>query len=291
MIRLGLRNAAKHEIVADYARREQISKIVTFSPPRFRLGLDPGCPWEQVDWDEVIMYRTFYRLLQEIDSTTLLVINECLRTPNRAELTYNCLRNYLTRTEHQIVFNCFPAIESPNDFMILADLDTRSRWRRSKLSEAGEMFDVEFADVAPAVTAIEIETDAKTRAQYAKKKRSLIDGIGSKDPHTIPRQLHLLAGKHKAREAGDRGGLWVGRNARLKVDEFATYGEATEPRQVLEFCHSYREWSDYLTASGALEVPALVSDLKVDRWYLERFQTWTEMQRDAYAAIRDHLSS
>jgi hypothetical protein len=77
----------------------------------------------------------------------------------------------------------------------------------------------------------------------------------------------------------------------MPVAGLVTYEAAGEPRQVFEFCHSYLEWSDYLTASEAPEVPALVSDLKVDDWYFSRAQRWTEMQHDAIAAIRDHVGS
>lgn len=291
MIFIGHGNDAKSQAVRDYVAGNDVSNVVVFHPQRHPLDLEVPVPSERVEWDDIIRYVHFYRLLQEITPRTLLVFNEVLRTSERSCLHYNCLRNYLTRTDHKLIFQRFPALESKTDFMTLVDLDTRSRWRRSALDDVGEELLVEVVDVAPALTAIDVETDAKTRDNYARTKRALIDGIGSKDPHTIPRQLHLLAGKHKASVAGALGGLWVGRNARLKVDRFATYSDAEEPRQVLEFCHSYREWSDYLTASGALEVPALVSDLKVDRWYLDRFQQWTEMQRDAIAAIREHVGS
>lgn len=291
MIALGLTVAEKAERVASRVGRGGISKIVVFYPSRHPLPLELEVPTEHVEWEDVIRYVFFYRLLQEIDGSTLIVVNECLRTPERSSLHYNCLRNYLTRTTHQLVFSRFPCLESPEDFMVLVDLDTRSRWRRSPLSQVGEPLQVEARDVAPELSPIEAVTDAKARELYSKTKRELIDGIGARDPHTIPRQLHLMAGKHKAAVASARGGLWVGRNARLKVPGLVSYDDAREPRQVLEFCHSFRDWSDYLTASGARDVPAMVSDLKVDRWYFERAKRWTEMQHDAHAAIRDHVGT
>jgi len=289
MIHIGLSAPEKLQRVREYVAAERPSRVVEMSPPRFAMDISGlGCPAEHVDWDELIEYRTFYRLLREVDHSTLLVINECLRTTNRADLTYNCIRNYLTRTERQLVFNRFPALESPDDSMILVDLDTRSRWRRSKLADVGEPIRVEVSSAAPSLLPLDVPTDSKTRAFYGKRKRALIDGIGAKDPHTIPRQPHLLAGKHKEVVALERGGLWVGRNDRLKIPGFATYQEAAEPRQVLEFCHSYRDWSDYLTAGEVSELPVLVSDLRVDHWYLERYQQWTEMQRNACSALQQH---
>jgi len=291
VIHLGLGGEEKRERISERVRSGDVDRVVVVYPRRHPLDLEFSVPVEYVEWDDVIRYVFFYRLLQEITPRTLLVLNEPLRSAERSCLHYNCLRNYLTRTEQQIVFSRFPALESPEDFMILVDLDTRSRWRRSRLSDLGEQLRVEAADVAPTMFRIDVVTDAKTRAQYEAEKRRIIDNIGAKDPHTIPRQLHLVGGKQKADVARAHGGLWVGRNARLKVPGFATYEQALEPRQVLEFCHSFRDWADYLTASGATEVTSLVSDLKVDAWYFERAQRWSEMQHDAHAAIRHHVGS
>jgi hypothetical protein len=291
LIHIGLSTAEKARRVSDYVVRCGAEKVVVFYPKRHPLQLELDVPTEHIEWDDVIRYVFFYRLLQEVNQRTLLVFNEILRTPERSCLTYNCLRNYLTRTEQQLVFSRFPCLESPDDFMVLVDLDTRSRWRRSRLGDVSDPINVDIVEVAPALVRSVVPTDTATRDIYARTKRKLIDGIGTKDPHTIPRQLHMLSGKHKASMAAERGGLWVGRNARLKVPGLATYDDAREPRQVLEFCHSFRDWSDYLTASGALELSSLVSDLKVDQWYFERFQRWTEMQRNACAAIRNHIGT
>ena len=291
MIHIGLSPTEKVMRLVNRVARCDIEKVVVFYPKRHPLPLELNVPIEHVEWDDVIRYVFFYRLLQEVNPRTLIVFNEILRTPERSCLHYNCLRNYLTRTEQQLVFSRFPCLESPDDFMILVDLDTRSRWRRSRLTDMGEPVNVELSETKPALIAVRVPTDKDTRERYVRTKRKLIDGIGAKDPNTIPRQLHLLSGKHKAAAAIERGGLWVGRNTRLKVPGLATYDDASEQRQVLEFCHSFRDWSDYLIASEATELTAFVSDLKVDGWYFERFQRWSEMQRDAYAAIRKHNGS
>lgn len=289
MIHIGLPAESKPKVVQSYVQEHGISAIVVFGPKRFHQDIGVEC--EYVEWNDIIKYKYFYRLLQEIDSSTLLVLNECLRTTNRSDLSYNCLRNYLTRTRHQLVFSRFPCLESAQDFMTLVDFDTQSKWRRSSLNEVTEGLNISAIDRAPTIERIDVSTDKKTRERYAAKKRALIDGIGAKDPHTIPRNLHLLAGKHKEAAAKGVGGSWVGRNKRLKVPGLATYKEASDPRQVIEFCHSYREWMDYLTASEASRVPALVSDLRVDEWYFERFTQWTRTQRNAIADIRQHIST
>ena len=61
-------------------------------------------PIRQIEYNEVIMYRTFYPLLEEIGPDHLLVVNEFMRTRNRNDLTYNCLRHYLNQCGHTMVF-------------------------------------------------------------------------------------------------------------------------------------------------------------------------------------------
>lgn len=283
-------NDEKRGAVAAYAREHGITKIVAFAPPRFRVDFDGA---EHVTWDEIIMYRFFYRLLQEIDGSTLLVINECLRSQERSLLHYNCLRNYLRKTQHQLIFQALPVIASPDDFMILVDLDTRDRWRRAKLADVDPSdLRVTVAGKAPVWGRVDVETSPKTRATYAAQKRALIDGIGLRDPHTIPRTLHLLAGAEKGEVARGIGGQWVGRNARIKRIGLVAYSDAgPEHRSVFEFCHSYQELADWVSVARPIVVPAMVSDLRVDGWYFKRAVEWSRMVDDACSAIRDRLRS
>ena len=59
---------------------------------------------EFIEWADIIEYRYYYRLLQEIGSKTLVVVNECLRTQARHDLTYNCMRLFLNQTDHRLIF-------------------------------------------------------------------------------------------------------------------------------------------------------------------------------------------
>lgn len=287
MIRIGYDNAEKVAAVARYVGANPVRSVVVFGPERFRLELgDAGAPVEHIEWVEIIMYRSYYRLLREIDNDTLVVINEPLRTQNRYDLTYNCLRNFLQQTKRQIVFSRFPLIDTFDDFMVLVDLDTRSLWKRESFRpEMRQELDIDVVERAPELAKIDVPTDGKTRAKYAKDKRALIDGIGLKDPHTIPRNLLLIGGEAKVTRAPS-GGL-VGRNNRFKLPQLVTY-EAVgrgDGETVFEFCHRFIDWADFLTASGRSKVSALVTDLKVDAWYFERFSAWGGRLRDAYAAI------
>ncbi len=288
VIRLGYDDDAKSACVSRYVETHGIRRVVALGPARFRLPLAQvfDVSVEHVEWAEIILYRFYYRLLRETDGATLLVLNEPLRTQNRHDLTYNCLRNFLQQTKHQIVFSRFPQIDTFDDFMVLVDLETRSRWRREPFRREmlGEL-DLEMVVQEPSLRAIEVETDGATKASYTREKRKLIDGIGSSDPHTIPRRLHLHAGKAKL-SAVEPGRRYVGRNNRFKLENLATYEDAGPgDRDVFEFCHRFLDWSDFLVATGATKLDALVTDLKVDRWYFERFTQWAERIRDGYAAL------
>ena len=70
--------------------------------------------------------------------------------------------------------------------------------------------------IAIEIAGVAVETNAKLRMAYAQNKRKLIDRIGLKDPHTIPRNLYLMSGKAKLSHVmGERN--YIGRNNRFKL--------------------------------------------------------------------------
>lgn len=285
MICLGQTDAEKESIVAQYRAQHSIEKVFVISPQKFGTFTAEGA--EFVEYDLVIKYKVFYRLLQEIDGKTLIVVNECLRTQNRHELAYNCIRQYLNQTPHSIVFQYLPIIDSLQDFMTLVDFSTQSRWKRDQFSPAVlDGVEMRVREVTPVFAAIPIQTSKAMRLQYEKEKRKLIDGIGLKDPHTIPRNLYLVGGKAKA-AAVENGRRYLGRNTRLKIPNLVTYREEQYEgdHTVLEFCHNMIDFADFLALSRQQRVEVMVADLKVDRWYFDRFTAWAERIQDAYATI------
>lgn len=287
MIRLGLTAEQKDAEVLRYCRAHNIQKVFLISPQKFTFP----CSFENtevIEWDEVIQYTFYYRLLQEIHGQTLIIVNECLRTQNRYDLTYNCIRNYLNQTKHQLVFQHLPLIDALDDFMILFDFDTRSRWKREKwnpslLSES----DIATVSMPVTFTPIEIQTDDATKAAYRKEKEKLIANIGLKDPHTIPRNLYLMSGKAKV-AAVQEGQWYIGRNNRFKMPTLQTYKEDVyqhDPYVVFEFCHNFIDFADFLTLSQQSRCEVLVADLKVDAWYLDRYQQWARRIADAYSIL------
>ena len=98
MICLGVGAAEKPALVERYCRGRGINRVVVVTPTK-------RFPWhgestEVVDFADTIKYVVFYRLLQEVDKNTLIVLNECLRTQDR---WHSQFRNRLQKEKWRIV--------------------------------------------------------------------------------------------------------------------------------------------------------------------------------------------
>jgi len=289
MIFIGLDDNQKRIEVERYQASHDIHKVVVISADEFPL---PIADTDQVTYSDVIMYVTFYRLLQEINSHTLIVINECLRTQNRYDLSYNCIRNYLNQTPHQLIFQQLPLIDTAEDFMILFDFDTRSRWKRQPFDSALIKANAEVVVSPLPVTfkQISVPTSAPTKQKYQAEKAKLFAALGAKDPHTLPRNLYLIGGKDKqafinAQAQPDLFNLsapsanYVARNQRLggNVVTFDQAKAEDAPYTIVELPHRFIDFSDFIKRTGQASHSVLVADLKVDAWYFSRYQAWGEL--------------
>lgn len=294
MIYLGpFRDNEKRELIAGYVSAHGLRHVKVISADQWTLPV-PGS--DQVPYSQVIMYRTFYRLLQEITDDTLLVLHECLRTQNRYDLAYNCIRNYLTRTTHQIIFSRLPQIDTAEDFMILFDWDTRSRWKRNAFDPdlVRRESQVIVRPLPVSFTRIDVPTRTRTRERYAAERERLFRELGARDPHTIPRNLHLLGGPDKQAWIDsqalplltDGRKKYVGRNSRLRG--VIPYKDARpgSTYTCVELPHRFIDFADFLCRTGQVEVPVLVADLKVDHWYFDRYTAWARRLHDTYAALQ-----
>ena len=296
-----LDDAAKAAVVAAFCKAHAIRKVYVLSPTRFRPSFaaehmtDPPTQGDgrnglYVDWPDLILYRYYYKLLQEVDGSTLVVVNECLRTQNRNDLTYNCIRNYLNQTPHVLVFQHLPIIDTIEDFMVLFDFATRSRWKREPFRPdlLGET-KIHVACAPLAIAPVRVPVDDKTRVAYAKEKAALlaaVRGDPDKDPHQIPRNLLLVSGKAKLAHV-DPARRYVGRNNRFRLPNLETYRDVAGQgeRVALELPHNFIDMADFLTATRQPRVEAIVADTKAEDWYLRRFQDWTQRVNDAQAAL------
>lgn len=305
MIHIGLDDEQKTNTVRRYCTDHGTAHVVTISPEK--------CPWpcpehDNVTYEQAIMYVTFYRLLQEIDNDTLVVLNECLRTQNRYDLTYNCIRHYLAQTRRQIVFQHLPQIDERDDFMILFDFDTQSRWkqRRFDLNLVLDNASIVVSDSCGFVSfnPVPVRTPDATKRRYQVEKERRFRELGARDPHTLPRNLYLIGGKDKKQYIKDRqntGQLsflpdtgdccsYVARNKRLQMDGVATYrdlGAGDAPFAVLEFPHRFIEFGDFMRQTRQHQFDVLVADLPVDKWYFDRYSQWGDRINETCASLRE----
>ena len=273
MIRLGYTNEQKIQEIEEYRKKNpEVTTIVVFSPKMFTL---PG-EYEQYEYADIIMYRVFYPLLERIDNSFLIVVNECLRTKNRSDLTYNCLHHYLNQTKHHMIFEYYPYIESPDEFMILADKEAPGRYK-------GRGYDPAFLkemDVAgirrePVLKFECVSTDEKIKEAYEIEKNRLFDTLGNKDPNTIPRALHLWCGKYKPVSPDKK---YLARNKRLNRKNVVTYADSTTAEHRISLDIPYRriDLNDFLKRVGENVLTFEHTDLSVDMYYKNELEKWNE---------------
>lgn len=300
-IYLGYSDADKRCIIAEYQAAHGIRKTVVISHEHYPLPIPET---DQITYADVIRYVVFYRLLQEIDTQTLIVINECLRTQNRYDLTYNCIRNYLNQTSHVLVFQMLPQIDMAEDFMILFDFATGSRWKRQHFDASLILDNAELHIRAwpVAFEAIPVPTSAATKCKYAETREAAFAELGARDPHILPRQLYLIGGKDKLAYISNHGqqqptlfgdqpemAQWyVARNKRMGHERIVTYDHVQPGTAytVVELPHRFIDYSDFVCQTGQACSRVLVTDLKVDHWYYDRYTAWGNRIHETYASLR-----
>jgi len=283
MIYLG--NINKEEIIHKYIKKNSIKKVFILSPDKFYFDIDLNNV-EFIEWKNIIMYKFFYRLLQEIDKNTLIVINECLRKQNRYDLTYNCIRHFLNQTNHQIIFQYIPIISNINDLFILFDFDTKTKWKGQIDINLLKNCTIIKNEIKIKINEIKIKTDELFKNKYEKQKNKLINNIGLKDPDTIPRNLYLMSGKYKVSYVIPNK-YYIGRNNRFKLDNFFTFKEIKYDKKyiIFELCHNFLNFIDFVSLSKQNVFDILIADVKVDRWYLERYNNWIRELEYVYSII------
>lgn len=281
MIRIGLSYEKKQQVIEQYLSLHGIQKIKIFYPEKFPLPFQQA---EHVESADIIMYKVFYRLLEEIGNDTLLVFNECLRTQKRSDLTYNCAHHYCNQTEHKIIFEHFPFIEDRQDFMILLDLQNKGRYKgKSFFWDFLRDEDVQVEPVRLSLSAISVPITDNQRQQYERKKQQLFSDLRTGDPDTIPRNLHVLAGNFK-KQAIDPSLRYIARNERFKLPEVVTYKKAEVGDYIIiDFPHRCIDFNDFLKKSNITDIRYITTNLKVDWYYEDKLRAWIERLGEFYA--------
>jgi len=285
MIRVGLSQREKQKVIDEYLFGKYIKKIFCFYFKNFPVKYKIDCEIEYIEYSDIEMYKFFYRLLEEIGSDSLIIIDGCMRTQNRSELIYNCAHHYLNQTLHKIVFEHFPIIETKDDFMILLDFENKGKYK-------GKLFDYLFLQqedilIKPHKVRMElspVEVTDSEKSRYEAKKESLFDNLGSKDPDTVPRMLQLFAGDIKKKAVkSDR--LYVARNKRFKMDNVLSYDDikAKDNCTVIDTHYRRLNMNDFLKTTGMTTVKYLCTTLSIDNVIINEFSEWKARLDAIYA--------
>lgn len=293
MIGIGYNDASKlYWIKKACTEHKEIQNVVIFSPPQFSLGAqaveeDTGCKCTEYTYADIIMYRVFYPLLEVIDDSYLIVVNECMRTQNRNDLTYNCLNHYLNQTCHRMIFEYFPMVDRIEDVLILLDREHPNRYKgrgydHDMLSEA----DLKVAPHRYMLRQIAVALPDRAAEKYEAEKDKLFDALGNGDPDNVPRRLHVWCGRYKRVYVDEHPDVqFVARNARFARPNVATYANATDGRArvLLDIPHRQMILNDYLKRTDISELAFVTTGLSVDRYYYDRTREWINTLEGWYA--------
>ena len=287
MIRIGLSEREKTHTIKSYLRAHDIQKIFCFYYKKYKpaFSSEDFPEIEYIEYSDIIMYKYFYRLLEEIGESSLVVINECLRTQKRSDLTYNCAHHYLGQTPHKIIFEFFPFIEKKEDIMILLDMEHKGKYKGKGFAYSF-LKDEDFAvkpfrlkiDTIPTVV-----SDADKTA-YEKRKEFLFDNIGSKDPDTIPRDLQLFVGSFKKPHILPEK-RYVARNSRFKMGNVYPYDKVVGVDKYVIIDPHYRRlnFNDFIKTSKNGFLQYLCTPLPIDKVMLEESTAWKARLDAVYA--------
>lgn len=285
MIRIGLSQREKQREITEYINNHDIKKIFCFYFKKFPVKYKVSCEIEYIEYADIEMYKFFYRLLEEIGNNSLIVMDGCMRTQNRSELIYNCAHHYLNQTPHHIIFEFFPIIDTKDDFMILLDFENKGKYK-GKSFDYSYLYDedIKMKPFKVKMDLISVSITDKDKEKYEKKKESLFDNLGNKDPNTIPRNLQLFAGdlKKKAIEADKQ---YVSRNKRFKFDNVFAYDDITAKGNYIVIDTHYRRlnMNDFIKTTGMNRIKYLATTLSIDDYIITEFSKWKARLEAIYA--------
>ncbi|TEB13341.1 hypothetical protein [Pelotomaculum propionicicum] len=285
MIRIGLGPREKQKEIDSYLDNNGIKKVFCFYFKAFPVKYKVDCDIEYIEYADIEMYKFFYRLLDNIDHSSLIIMDGCMRTQNRSELIYNCAHHYLNQTPHRLIFEHFPIIESKDDFMILLDFENKGKYKGKGFDYVYlQNEDIKIKPVKVKLETINVETTEKDRERYEKKKQQLFDGLGEKDPDTIPRNLQILAGDIK-KKAIEPDKLYIARNKRFNMENVKSYQEITGKGDYIVIDMHYRRlnFNDFLKTTGMSRIKYLSTVLSIDSVIITEFMKWKARLEAIYA--------
>ena len=288
MIRIGLNHQEKQKVIKEYLTNHDIRQVKVFyfkQPTNYDFGDIDNV--EYIEWSDIIMYKFFYRLLEEIDDNTLIIIDELMRTKNRNDLTYNCAHHYLNQTPHRIIFEFFPIIDELDDIMILFNFENKDKFK-GKGFDWNLLYeeDIKIKPYSPILQVINVEVTDKEIQKYNKEKNKIFEEIENslKDPDIIPRHLQIIAGNFKKKKI-DQNNKYVARNKRFKLNNVVTYDEISSAEQyiVIDTHYNRLKFNDFLKKTMMEKVYYLSTPLSIDKVIIDQFNQWKGVLNTIYA--------
>lgn len=186
-------------IVEDYLENNQIERVFIIGD---KIDLDPAIRVDHITYKQTIEYKFYYPWLKDITSNCLVVWNNAMRTKNRHDLHYNCIRRYMQQAEHRIIFEYFPIKEKEEEFMILWDMTLNNPFLKESYAECdfseGEIY---LGPILFKVFKTSMKLDKDDLAAYAAEKERLVEEV-KKDPDIVPRRLLKWTEALAAKKAG-----------------------------------------------------------------------------------------
>lgn len=292
MIRIGLNTSEKEKEINKIVSSNGIEKIyvIYFKKTKHTFSLHDDVPIEYIEFADTEMYKYFYRLLAEINEKSLIVIDEIMRSTakNRKQLKYNCIHHYLNQTPNRLIFEYFPFIETPEDFMILMDFEDT----KFKLHHFDPIYlsDIDFAGKPRMlkVNTIHVPITDREREIYQKEAERLFENLGSKDPETIPSALQLFVGKYK-RQMIDDNQCYMARNKRFKRSNILCYNDVSVPLDepinctLIDIPLRRLHFNDFLKNAKQTSIIFLSTDLSVDKVITDELAR-IEYEKEAFYA-------
>ena len=285
MIRIGLNQNQKQKEVNGYIESHDIKKVYCFYFKKFKPSYNVSCEIEYIEYADIEKYKFFYRLLEEIDNSSLIIMDGCMRTQNRSELIYNCAHHYLNQTEHRIVFEFLPIIDNKDDFMILLDFENKGKYKGKAFDYIYlQTEDVKIKSHKIKMEVINVPIASKDEEEYSKKKEELFNKLGSKDPDTIPRNLQLFAGNLK-KSCIEPDKQYAARNKRFKFDNVYSYNDITKKGEYIVVDTHYRRlnMNDFIKTTGMNKLKYLCTPLPIDCFIVDEFTKWKARLDAIYA--------
>lgn len=272
----------KQKIISHYIEHNDIQFVVVvyserLGKPEYNIPIKH----EYIEWHQTIMYKNYYRLLQQVTKKALIVCDNILINQNRYQLEYNCINNFINQTPHRLVFNYLPFIEDENDFMILLDFYNKNLYKGEPFRwEYLKDANVRIKPVHLEFEFIDIPVTDKDKAQYQKKRDTLFDEIKLKDPDTIPRNLAITAGDIR-KQYMSKDKSYTARNMRCKSHRMTTYKE-NELNTIFDFPTKRLELIDLLVLTKSTTIKVLTSELSIDKYYKTDYLAWKERLESFY---------